>query len=83
MEVDVIAGQANSCLAEARLLLLGGPSEWERIRRDAGVSRQTLADRLGVTRQSPWQWERGRSRPRGVLAERYLAELVRLSAAAL
>lgn len=34
------------------------------LRRRAGLSQQALADKLGVSKPTIWQWETGRSMPR-------------------
>jgi transcriptional regulator with XRE-family HTH domain len=45
--------------------------ELREIRLRAGLSQQELADELGIARGSLNRYERGRRRPRGVVAERY------------
>ena len=46
------------------------------VREQAGLSQQTLAEAVGVTRESISRWETGEREPtRGTNAERYLAAL--------
>jgi DNA-binding transcriptional regulator YiaG len=72
----------SELVAEATLgLRLPPPGLAREIRRAAGVSRQRLADELGVHVITVARWERGTRTPRGrlrVAYSRVLAELAQL-----
>jgi DNA-binding transcriptional regulator YiaG len=53
------------------------PSERMRLRNKFGVSQQTLADTLGVSRKTVWTWEAGKKGPTGENRKRY-AQLLAL-----
>lgn len=71
--------EAIAITAAARQL--PAPPERRRIRVQAGVSQEELAEVVGVQRASLTRWELGTRHPRGRLAERYAYALQRLSEA--
>ena len=65
-----------------RAARLPEPAERKRIREQAGVSLQRMADELGVSVTSIWHWEKGQDGPSLENAARYRELLDQLDKAA-
>lgn len=61
---------------------LPSPEECRRIREDAGLSQQDVADVVGATRSAVGLWEQGRRKPRQHALRRYLKALDAMKEAA-
>ncbi|MFZ3568630.1 helix-turn-helix domain-containing protein [Streptomyces sp. BH097] len=58
------------------------PKERRRLREDGSLSRDEVAERIGVTRETVRRWEAGRTTPKGQKREAYARLLAELAAAA-
>ncbi len=58
---------------------LPSPARRRQLRRKAGISQQTVAAALGVTRAAVTRYERGERTPRGAVLRAYVEILDRLS----
>ena len=76
VSTTVTAGVTGQLHAQAMLFELGGPPEWTRRREVAGDSRPQAAKKLGIHRQTIYDWEKGNTSPSGPVAVRYLGYLL-------
>jgi len=71
----------GNLIDRVRAAQLPPPGERQRIRREAGVTLEALANELGVTPNTAWRWEHGYMRPSLDHAAAYRALLDELQAA--
>jgi DNA-binding XRE family transcriptional regulator len=74
------AAIASQRLAQSLLYEMGGPVEWRRLRTAHRQTRSTVADVVGVHRQTIYDWETGKKRPGLTSAQAYLSHLRELRA---
>jgi DNA-binding XRE family transcriptional regulator len=76
VSTTVTAGITGQLHAQAMLSEIGGPPEWTRRRELTGDSRPQTAKKLGIHRQTIYDWEKGNTSPSGPVAVRYLGYLL-------
>jgi DNA-binding transcriptional regulator YiaG len=74
-ETDAETEGLNLVLLRSLLANGGG----RRLRERANLSRSELARMVGTTEVSIWRWEGSHRRPRGPLAQKYLAALAKVA----
>lgn len=60
--------------------MLPPPAERRRLRTALGIQQRELAEEVGVSVQTVWAWEQGRSEPNGSNRERYVSLLTQMKA---